>query len=182
MEVGEASQEAGEIVDTEVEVVGEGKAPLTSEIPDSSASPSAGVAEAVPTATESLTVIAPPATAVSVARKRAAPGQEIAPSDDELIPQDSKSEKAPLNKKSRLAEVKLSVDSCSSFSIALCSKWIIVVPDRLSSISSVGAILLFYRSFVAKISLVLRFVYFVESCLESIKIEWEFSHCFKKLV
>lgn len=107
MEVGEGAQEgAGEITDAEVEPVDEGKAPVASEIPDSSASPSTGAAEAVPTATavESLTVIAPPATAISVARKRALPVQEIAPSDDELIPQDSKSEKAPPHKKSRPAE------------------------------------------------------------------------------
>jgi hypothetical protein len=141
MEVGEGAQEgAGEIADAEVEPVDEGKAPVASEIPDSSASPSTGVAEAVPTATavESLTVIAPPATAISVARKRALPVQEIAPSDDELIPQDSKSEKAPPHKKSRPAEV----SSCSALSIGTWFLWIIVIPNQpSSSISSVSTIL-----------------------------------------
>lgn len=110
-EIGEGSQEGGgEIADTEVEVVGEGKALATSDVPDSSASPSTGVAEAMPAApaaaaAESLTVIAPPATVVSVARKRAAPVQETTPSDDDLIPLDIKSE-APPHKKSRPAEVR----------------------------------------------------------------------------
>jgi len=111
MEVGEGSQEvAGEIVDTDVEAVGEGKAPVISEFPDSLGAPPTGVAEAVAaavtgTAAEAPVMVAPPATAVSVARKRAAPAQEIAPPDDELILLESKSEKAPPHKKSRPAEV-----------------------------------------------------------------------------
>lgn len=112
MEVGEGSQEGGgEIVDTDVEAVGEGKIPVVSEVPDNSGSPYTGVAEAVAAAVtaapaESPVMIAPPATAIAVARKRAAPIQEIAPSDDELILQESKSEKAPPYKKSRPAEVR----------------------------------------------------------------------------
>ena len=88
------------------------------------------MAEAVPSApaAESLTVIAPPATVVSVARKRAAPGQEIAPSDDELIPQDRKSKKAPPHKKSRPAEVRFSVHVSSVFGIAVCFVWTIPIP------------------------------------------------------
>jgi len=112
MEVGEGSQEvAGEIVDTDVEAVAEGKPPVNSEIPDNSGSPSTGVAEAVATtltaaAAEAPVMVAPPATAVAVARKRAAP-QEIAPSDDDLLLQESKLENAPPHKKSRPAEVRI---------------------------------------------------------------------------
>jgi len=112
MEVGEGSQEvAGEIVDTDIEAVTEGKLPVNPEIPDSSGSPSTGVAEAVaPTVTaaaaEAPVMVAPPATAVAVARKRAAPPPEIAPSDGDLLLQESKLENAPPHKKSRPTEVR----------------------------------------------------------------------------
>lgn len=111
MEAGEGLQDgAGEIVDTDGEAVSEGKAPVTSEHPDSSGPPSTGVAEAVPAAvttalTESVMVLSLP-TAVSFARKRTAPALEIALSDDDHVLQESKSEKAPPLKKSRPAEVR----------------------------------------------------------------------------
>uniref|UniRef100_A0A7I4FVD3 Nucleoprotein TPR/MLP1 domain-containing protein n=1 Tax=Physcomitrium patens TaxID=3218 RepID=A0A7I4FVD3_PHYPA len=106
MEIGEGSQEVvSEMVDADIEIPGEGKAPVISELPDRVASPPTGVGETVPSAgaVETPIVVAPPATAVSVARKRAAPAQE-ATLDDEVPLQDSKSEKAPPQKKSRPAE------------------------------------------------------------------------------
>lgn len=106
MEVGDGAQEGAlEMADTDVEAV----APAISEVPDNAGSPSTtAVAEAVVTTTlaEAPVMVAPPATAVSVARKRAAPAQEVAPSDDELVLQENKSEMAPPQKKSRPAEVR----------------------------------------------------------------------------